>query len=328
MSLSKYIKKAGCLLNNNSCYFKNIFNEYSKSDSDKSCDSNKSKDYFVKFINLIITLQKKDINIKIVKKKIKLFIKIFKSVKMCDNEQKNLKSMIILLKLIFNNINKHSCGMEESSFDKCSDSNSSCSSSSNSSIDCSNDPLYLLKKNKNCLKEVTKKIKNIAYILKMLNIIFVELQRDYIQKINSYNLYDLNIPSSTTDIEYHNKLIQTIYNQTTSLLENAGSGIFNQESDTQPINVFLNNGSIFTLCIIDNIRIRLDIIDCVKTLIIDIGSSTFSVKFLVDGSTNEVTTIVMKDNFNQVKQFIYALLTNKKSILHWINLLKKNNLFC
>jgi hypothetical protein len=346
----KYVKKASKYLNINAQNYKNIFNKYTETNTDIN-----SKEYFMRLIKLFIKLQEVKKFDKI-KNELKFFIKLFKklfSIGFSNEHKKNIKVMLYFLKLIYKDIdctsntvsssNTNSMNLT-SSFD-CSDGshsfndnnskdshkNSSCESSESSTSvydDHENGSSYFFKKHKDCFKDIIKKIQKIVYIFKMLNIIFTELQRNYVQKINCYNLYDLSIFSNLIDVEFHNKLIQTIFNQTKSLLEISGGGIFNQESDTQSIDVFLKNGSIFTLCIVDNLRVRLETVDNIKTLILDVGSSQFSIKFISESNTNDITIMIMKDNFAEVKKFIYSLFSNKKSINHWVKILKKNNMYC
>ena len=302
-SLYNYIRKSSKYVSTHATHYKNIFEIYVETvEFDKT-----SIELFELFIKLFINLQlcmknnkwKKNLNNLIFFSN--LFKTILTTIVLDDNLKHHCKIILLYLKLIKKRINKIICSDKSS----CSNSDKSCK--------------YPLKENKCNIEEVTKQLKCINHIYLMLITIFTELQRDYVQKINCYNLYDVSATASSTDNEYHNKLIQTIYNQITTLLSSSNLNIFNNESDTQEINVFLKNGKSFTLCIIDNIRVRLQNISGVKTLVVDIGLSQFLIKFLSDGITNGESTIIMKNNFISCKDIIYAIESNNKSIDYWIH---------
>lgn len=184
----------------------------------------------------------------------------------------------------------------------------------------------ILKKNKKHVIPVLREMKNISHLLSMFNVILSEMQREYLQKINCYNLYDQSVEVNETDIEYHNKLAITSYKQLYSLLTNEnsiGSTIFDDSSDTKPIDVFLCDGSTYTICTIDNFRIRSETIDETETIIFDIGTLSYNIKYLKAGLDYDAVIVLMKENFSSIKSVLYAITSNQKIILHWLKVINK-----
>jgi hypothetical protein len=191
-------------------------------------------------------------------------------------------------------------------------------------------PISLLKKNKKNLLSVIKGLKSIVQLFTMMINIFSEMQREYLQKINYYNLYDQSSTVNASDVEYNIKLITTSYEQLRAICsnkDNIGTNIFNDTSDTHPILALLDDGTTFVLCTIDNFRVRLSTSNGFKVMIVDIGTKQYVVKFLKDTLDNSSTVVVMKENFNTLKAITYAILLNQKLITYWLKVIKENTCY-
>lgn len=198
--------------------------------------------------------------------------------------------------------------------------------SSENSI-CYDNPVDILKCSKKYLDIAVIGLKNIMRLLSMMDVIFSEMGNEYLKKVNCYNLYDPSLMVNENDVEYNNKLLKTSYDQLVSLITNKdykGNNIFNDNSDTIPIEAFLEDCKTFVLCIIDNIRIRLDTINGFQTIIVDIGSKKYNIQFLKDTLDNGSAIVIMKTNFSALKSIMYSLSLNKKLIVYWLNILKEN----
>lgn len=188
-------------------------------------------------------------------------------------------------------------------------------------------PISLLKKNKKNLLSAIKGLKSIVQLFTMMSNIFSEMQREYLQKINYYNLYDQSSTVNASDVEYNSKLITISYEQLRAICSNnnnIGTNIFNDTSDTHPILALLDDGTTFVLCTIDNFRVRLSTSNGFKVMIVDIGTKQYVVKFLKDTLDNSSTVVVMKENFNTLKAITYAILLNQKLIAYWLKVIKEN----
>ena len=181
-----------------------------------------------------------------------------------------------------------------------------------------------LKKHKKYLKSIILGIKNIYQILNTLNVIIDEMQKEFLQKINCYNLYNPTSNVNSNDVEYNNKLLNTSFEQMTQLITNVDNNIFNPDMDIIPINIFLNNGKTIKLFSIDNFRIRLELINCFQCILIDIGNKQYKITFLKSTLDNAGATIILKNNFIELKSVLENIIINKKLMLHWLKLLKKN----
>lgn len=194
-------------------------------------------------------------------------------------------------------------------------------------LDQTSNPVNILKKNKKYLLMAVSGLKTIIQLLAMIETIFSEMKLEYLQKINCYNLYDRSLQVNENDVEFNEKLLTTSYDQLNLLIsgkQNLGTGIFNDISDVQPIEVFLENGKAFILCTIDNFRVKLMELNGFNTLAVDIGKKRYYVKYLKSTLDNMSTIAIMKENFNSLKTILYAIQQNKKLILYWLNMLKEN----
>lgn len=194
-------------------------------------------------------------------------------------------------------------------------------------LDQTSNPVNILKKNKKYLLMAVSGLKTIIQLLTMIETIFSEMKLEYLQKINCYNLYDRSLQVNENDVEFNEKLLTTSYDQLNLLIsgkQNLGTGMFNDISDVQPIEVFLENGKAFILCTIDNFRVKLMELNGFNTLAVDIGKKRYYVKYLKSTLDNMSTIAIMKENFNSLKTILYAIQQNKKLILYWLNMLKEN----
>lgn len=184
--------------------------------------------------------------------------------------------------------------------------------------------LDLLKRNKASLKIAISGIKNIYQLMAIIDLIFVEMQKEYLKKINSYSLYNPSLNVNLNDVEYNNKLLSTSYEQMSSLIKNSENKLFNLDTDTQPITAFLDDGTTFTLCTIDNFRFRLETINGFQYIIITIGTNQYKIKFLKSSIDNSEAVAIMRENHSMLKSVIEAIKLNQKLILYWLNILKKS----
>jgi len=88
--------------------------------------------------------------------------------------------------------------------------------------------------------------------------------------------------------------------------------------------VFLEDSTTFTICTIDNFRIRSEEVSGTQTVIFDIGTESYSAKHLREGANNSTVIDIMKDNFSAIKSILYAILTNKNILNHWLKVIRKN----
>lgn len=188
-------------------------------------------------------------------------------------------------------------------------------------------PVDILKRNKKYLAMAVVGLKNIVQLLTMVDTIFSEMKMEYLQKINCYNLYDPSLSVNENDVEFNEKLLSTSYDQLNSLIsnkQNIGTSIFNDTSDVQPIEAFLDDGKTFVLCTIDNFRIKKGTINGFNALVVDIGKKRYHIKYLKNTLDNLSTIVIMKENFTSLKTILHAILMNKKLIMYWLNILREN----
>ena len=314
IDITKYVQESSKYINIHNDHYLNIFMIYTKS-YNKHNSEIKAKQIFNRFIKLFIRLQlfvKENNweNINTINNELLHHIVIFKKIIKIDNLDKhyNLDTYTILVYL---NILIKFFKLNYKNSDKPVDKNCI--------------PIELITKN---LHKILDSMNSISYLLYMIKTILSEMQREYLQKINCYNLYDPSLTVNDIDVEYHNKLVNTSYKQLESLIsnkDNIGCIIFNEITDSHPIEVFFDDGKSFILCYIDNFRIRIAILDGIETIILDIGTKQFKIKKFKEGLDNSSVIIIMKQNFAEIKCILYSILSNQKSISHWLTILKLNN---
>lgn len=178
-----------------------------------------------------------------------------------------------------------------------------------------NECLKKLQFDKQCLEKAEKHLKMLFETFNMLHIITCGVQKDHFRKINAYNLCDPSSIVNTVDVEYQNKLLDIYYTQFLSV---AASVFRNDNSDTYAIKLFFSDGDYFTLCILDNFRIRKVTTSNTTKLLIDVGKSQYVLTYLRDGENIEASLGILNTNFTQLQTFIYSILSNQKLIKHWL----------
>lgn len=349
MNLIKRVQHSTTYINYHASHYRAIFELYVEAQTDNG-DANRARKLFSDFIKLFIKLQmfanhKKLQKIKGLLENLSsyriIFKQILRTLTLEEHQKVDAMTMVVYMKSI-------SKMLKDLQTSECSDDtqlaipklNTKLKSitklksggrlrhhhSDDESTTCSTS-LDILRENKKLVIPILKEMKNIARLFDMLSVVLAEMQREYLQKINCYNLYNPTAEVNNTDIEYHNKLIDTSYKQILSFLTSEGSVgsiIFDDSSDTQDIKVFFDDNTTFTICTIDNFRIRSEEVSGTETVILDVGTENYSAKHLREGADNETVIEIMKDNFAAIKLAMYAISTNKNVLIHWLKVIRKN----
>jgi len=342
MNLSKRVQHSTKYINSHASHYRTIFELYVESQTDNG-DNNRARKLFSNFIKLFIRLQMfanhnkpekiKGLLVDLSSYRI-IFKQIIRTLSLEEHQRVDAMTMIVYMKSISKMLkdlqNSDDSNNEELAVPKQKINRSKINKLHHPDDDNDSQPsssLDILRDNKKLVLPVLKKMKEIAHLFIMIGVVLTEMQREYLQKINCYNLYDPSAEVNVTDIEYHNKLIDTSYKQILAFLTSEGSigsVVFDDESDTQDINVFLEDSTTFTICTIDNFRIRSEEVSGTQTVIFDIGTESYSAKHLREGANNSTVIDIMKDNFSAIKSILYAILTNKNILNHWLKVIRKN----
>lgn len=342
-NIEKCVQQASNYINEHGKHFLHIFSLYGEIiNIDDSADikKDKAKKMFNEFVKIFIKLQlfvrhvnhtKKGHLVKLLEIQKTIFVDITEKVLTATQHQKvDIVTAKVYIKLLIKLLNKTT--MPTPFVPKpCVSSDSSTKSPCDNNIDNNINgdviseplPINVLKKNKKYLEIAVNGLKSVAKLFSMINVILLEMQKEYLQKINCYNLYDQSSQVNANDVEYNVKLLTTSYAQLTSLIS-TGSSIFNETTDTVPVEVFLDDGKTFVLCTVDNFRIRLSTTSGFKCILIDIGTHQYVVKILKESLDNGSTVLVMKENFNAVKNATHAIILNQKLIIYWLNVIREN----
>lgn len=171
------------------------------------------------------------------------------------------------------------------------------------------------------LEKISKKLKGILKLICMLNSILCQMQKEFVEKMNTFGVCDSECYINCVDIDFQNKLMFVLYKQIDSLVTQ-NNCVFNGTKDTQIIKVYLNSGKSFPLGIIDNLKFTL-VQDCGKKyILVNIGSKQFKLWFLTDNMTNAGAICVLKQNCCTIKLILHALSSNNKMISHWLEVSK------
>lgn len=354
MNLIKRVQHSTTYINYHASHYRAIFELYVEAQTDNG-DANRARKLFSDFIKLFIKLQmfanhKKLEKIKGLLENLSscriIFKQILRTLTLEEHQKVDAMTMVVYMKSIskmLKDLQTSECGDDNQlavpklntkvksftklkSITKLKSSKRLRHNSDDESKTCSTS-LDILRENKKLVIPILKEMKNIAHLFDMLSVVLSEMQREYLQKINCYNLYDPTAEVNNTDIEYHNKLIDTSYKQILSFLTSEGSVgsiIFDDSSDTQDINVFFDDNTTFTICTIDNFRVRSEEVSGTETVILDVGTESYSAKHLREGADNETVIEIMKDNFAAIKSAMYAISTNKNVLIHWLKVIRKN----
>jgi hypothetical protein len=175
------------------------------------------------------------------------------------------------------------------------------------------------------LVQITKMTERLKLVLKqlcMLISILCEMQKAFVEKMNCFGVCDMDCLINCIDIDYQNKLMYVLFKQIESLVTR-NNCVFNGTKDTQLLKVYLSCGKTLPVIIIDNVKFTF-VQQCGKNyILVNIGSKQYKLWFLGECMTNSAAICVLKKNLCTIKLILYALTSNKKMILHWLNVSKR-----
>jgi hypothetical protein len=340
MSLNKVediVCKSSVYIDSHRDHYFNIFKAYNQ-----HCEK-MARRMFNKFLHLFIDLQKyvtngliddTQMHIDNSKFHVKLFEKIKSTITLTNHYAVDVDTMIVYLKLTIKMLDKIECDNNLSVKSSSSTStSSSCKESPYKRKKCGkianpyklqksvrpnitfDQSLKMLQNDTKILTQMQKKLQSIYDMFQMIVVITCSLQKDHFRKINEYNLYDPMLEVNVVDVEYENKLLHVYHEQFLSMVKDTfTSNLY----DTFNLTVFLQNSDQFTLCVIDNFSISQKTSGALKTTVIDIGKKQYVLTYLNNGTDVKAALMVLTSNFTQLKNMVYAIITNQKLIKHWL----------
>lgn len=164
--------------------------------------------------------------------------------------------------------------------------------------------------------KILKQIEAIEFVITSTIKILSEIKRDFLAKINCLEMYSITSNLDLAEIEYHNNLLNTLYNQLSVILlqtDSDGHPIFNNMNQTITITLNLGSGGTYQLFTIDNIyamylSTQMDII---------VGSGDYTFLLFQNNITVSNAITIYKASFLNVKNAIFALNANKKILCQW-----------
>lgn len=164
--------------------------------------------------------------------------------------------------------------------------------------------------------KILKQIESIEFVISSAIKIMSEIKRDFFGKINCIEMYGTTSNLDLAEIEYHNNLLNTLYNQLSILLlqtDSDNNPIFNNINQTITITINLGTGGTYQLFTLDNIyatylSTKMDII---------IGSGDYTFLLFSNNITVTNAIAIYKSSFLNVKNAIFALNANKKILCQW-----------
>lgn len=164
--------------------------------------------------------------------------------------------------------------------------------------------------------KILKQIEAIEFVITSTIKILSEIKRDFLAKINCLEMYSTTSNLDLAEVEYHNNLLNTLYNQLSVILlqtDSDGNPIFNNMNQTITITLNLGSGGTYQLFTIDNIyamylSTQMDII---------VGSGDYTFLLFQNNITVLNAITIYKASFLNVKNAIFALNANKKILCQW-----------
>jgi hypothetical protein len=166
------------------------------------------------------------------------------------------------------------------------------------------------------LFQILKQIESIEFVIISAIKILSEIKRDFLAKINCLEMYSTTSNLDPAEIEYHNNLLNTMYNQLSVVLlqtDSDGNTIFNNVNQTITVTLNLGTGGIYQLFTIDNVYASY--LTTQIDVIIGKGDYIFTIFPNVITVSNAISTY--KTSFLNVKNAIFALNANKKILCDW-----------
>ena len=223
-------------------------------------------------------------------------------------------------------------------FGKCSCGKLSCklccnanTSSSLSSSDCATKSKEVLCGNLlddlrdgNCnLLDSINGLRSIFQLLNMLKELMVSMQKEYFEKINTYNLYNKSNIIDQTDVEFNNTLLDVTLRQFDSIIKTSNGILYSDRCSKKLIKVFLKNQKYYVLCEIDNFKIKKIKLDSSDFLVIDVGNIQYKIQYLKTDFSNETAIASWRFNFENTQNIIKSIDINQKLIKYWLKRIKK-----
>jgi len=249
----------------------------------------------------------------------KVFSLIEEEVKLCDKEKKIIKAICSYLYCIMKLIKKI-CEVSES------DKTSSSSSDSTSDEECKPpiDKCHLenLKCDKNALCSAVKQLNCVSDMFDLLKVIVVMLQKHFVDQINNANGYSSTIEASAADVDMSIKVLDMYSSQFISIVDSHCGDIFTDTGETITIYVCVA-GKKMPICTIDNIKASVEVLDTIKSFVVQVGATTGISRYIVSGVTYGEVNEVSKNNISELDKVIKALDNNQKLIIDCLSTVRK-----
>jgi hypothetical protein len=181
----------------------------------------------------------------------------------------------------------------------------------------------IFKKNKKNLVKSINYLRSIFQMLNMLDNIFLELQNEYFQTTNNYNLYNRNGTVKVKDVEYTTKILNVINSQVDTIIKIDDSPLYSASTPHKSIRIYLGSSKYYTICQLDTFRIRKIEHEGANFLVVDIGEREFRIQYLKDSFTIEYVLDVLDFNFKSATQILECIKSNQELIKYWLIVVKK-----
>jgi hypothetical protein len=157
----------------------------------------------------------------------------------------------------------------------------------------------------------------------MLDNIFLDLQNEYFQTTNNYNLYNRNGTVKVKDVEYTTKILNVINSQVDTIIKIDDSPLYSASTPHKSIRIYLGSSKYYTICQLDTFRIRKIEHEGANFLVVDIGEREFRIQYLKDSFTIEYVLDVLDFNFKSATQILECIKSNQELIKYWLIVVKK-----
>lgn len=284
----------------------------------KLYDCQKYKEYYIKFNEFY-----KDIKDEIIKEKeileLKdLFYKINKSVCLNKHQEVCVLTMGVYLSL-FLKLSKENKKSENENKSESTKETENIKEKHELTSDTSNDNTNL-NFNEN-FNKINEKIKITSKQINILINIFKQLQKECVEKINSFSMARGDSCVNEIEIDYNNKITFIAYKQMESLVMK-NNCIFSGDKNTHQIKVYSDTGKSTTLCVIDNLKIKFNEEKNKKYINVTVGEKTYKIFLLKDKITFFEGIDILENNIKALKNILISLESNKKMINYWLNISK------
>lgn len=255
----------------------------------------------------------------------KTFTCIKKNVEMCDKEKKVVKTILTYLHCVVNLIRKIECltdsdtNISFSIKDYCNDEKSDIEICHDNSYNCIDQPITCnnVCDNKDTMAESINKLKCIYDMFNLLKVITVMLEKYFTDQLNIVNNYSPSEIISQTDYDMNYKLIDIYSAQFIGIAQKHCGDLFDLTSTVIDVVVNINHkhNSQIVLCKIDNIITSVELMDAVKTFLIQVGNTHSICKYITFGETYADASVIFKNNIDNISKITRALDSNQKLIV-------------